>query len=319
MLGTIGLPVIAPALVVFDLVRLRRQLPALRVYLFVLQYMINDSVEIVAAPVYWVLAGFGKRLDGSRSIARHERLQWWSLSVLERRAGQLLGLRLAVDTESVANEVEPGPTIVISRHVSLFDASLPGIVCERAGLRARGIIMAELLVDPGFDLFYRRSGSIFIPRDDAPTALAAIENMTARNTVDAHRTAYILFPEGRLFTPTARDRALARLRDRDPVRAQRLDGLTNLLPPRVAGLRTLLEALPEADVVLLRHRGLERLGGMAALVSAVPIDRPIEVSAQRIDRREIPIRASDFAAWLDALWLDLDAELSEHAEKRRSG
>ena len=50
----------------------------MRAFLLALQYGVNDSVELLLAPVYWVLAGFGRRLDSPASIARHQRLQWWS-------------------------------------------------------------------------------------------------------------------------------------------------------------------------------------------------------------------------------------------------
>ena len=126
---------------------------------------------------------------------------------------------------------------------------------------------------------------------------------------DGDRAAVVIFPEGRLFRPSARDRALARLAERDPGRAERLAGLTELLPPRPGGLRVLLDALPEADVVLLDHRGLDRLGRLADLADLAPLDEPVRVTARRIPRAEIPDEHGPFVAWLDHLWLDLDAEL----------
>ncbi len=314
-IAVLGLPLIASALVVYDLLRAKRRLPSLRVYLFLLQYMTNDSIEIIVAPIYWAMAGFGTRLGSGTSIARHERLQWWSLNLLERRSEQLLGLTLELDAKAIASDLTPGPVIVISRHVSLFDASLPGVVCERAGFRARGVIMAELLADPGFDLIYGRLGSIFIPRDDAPAAVGAIEKMTRSSEARASETAYIIFPEGRLFRPSVRDRALARLAETSPERALRLEGLTNMLPPRPAGLATLLNALPTADVVLLQHDGLDGFQGLKDLAAAVPVDDSITMSTTRIARSEIPNPSDEaglanFTEWLDELWLGLDADLS---------
>ena len=62
---------------------------------------LNDSIEIMLAPVYWVRAGFGMRLDRPPSLRRHERLQQWSLDVMVRRAERLLGLRIEIDPESI--------------------------------------------------------------------------------------------------------------------------------------------------------------------------------------------------------------------------
>ena len=308
----VGLPLIVPTLVVVDLVRVRphgrRGLALVRVYLFLLQYMINDSVEIVLAPFLWVRAGLGTQLDSAASIARHERLQWWSLELLERRAHQLLGLRLDLDADAAAGWLAPGPVVVVSRHVSLFDASLPGVVCRRAGFRARGVIMAELLADPGFDLLYARLGSVFIPRDDGPRARSAIERMTATSASRSDETAFVIFPEGRLFRPDRLERARSRLAERDPDRAERLQGLTRLLPPRPAGVRALLDALPGADLVVLHHRGLDRFARLTDLVAAAPVGAPVTVWLDRIDRSTIP-EGEAFGPWLDQLWLDLDRDL----------
>ena len=78
-LALFGLPVLLPAAAAVDLIRGRRRLPSARTYLFMLQYMVNDTVEIFAAPMLWVLAGFGTTLGSKRSIHRHEALQWLSL------------------------------------------------------------------------------------------------------------------------------------------------------------------------------------------------------------------------------------------------
>lgn len=310
VVAVVGFPLLAPLLAISDLVRGRPRLPRLRTYLFVCQYLVNDSVEIVLAPLLWVAAGFGSRLDTGASLARHRRLQWWSLDLLATRAEQLLGLPVEVDEASVA-ALTPGPVVVISRHASLFDASLAGLVYGRAGFTVRGVVLAELLADPGFDLIYGRTGSVFIPRDDGPSARAAIDAMARSiRRHDGDQSAIVLFPEGRLFRPSARDRALARLAERDPGRAERLAGLTNLLPPRPGGLRVLLDAIPEADVVLVDHRGLDHLGRLADLADLAPLPHPVRVTARRIARTDVPEDPDEFTDWLDRLWLDLDAELA---------
>ena len=192
-----GLPIILPATALADLLRLRFRLPTTRIYLFFLQYLVNDTVEIVAAPVLWLRAGLGTRLGSAASVERHERLQWWSLRLLQRRADRLLGLRLQIEGDDL-DGLLPGPVIALARHVSLFDASLPGLLFQSQGIHVRGAIMAEMLADPGFDLIYARSGSVFLPRDRGDVALAEVRRMTAG--IDAN-TALVIFPEGRLFRP----------------------------------------------------------------------------------------------------------------------
>ena len=272
-----------------------------RVALFVLQYGVNDSVEIVLAPVYWAAAGFGTRLDRPASIARHQRLQRWSIDVLARRAERLLGLRVEIDDASLG-ALAPGPVVVLCRHVNIVDASLPTLLYQRLGIPTRGVIMAELLADPGFDLIYRRTGSVFIPRDRGPEALAQVRRLGEH--ADAS-TAVVVFPEGRLFRPDRLERSLARLASEHPERAARLASLRHVLPPRPGGVLTLLDTVP-ADVVVMAHRGLDRFGSFADLARAVPLSHPITVTAWRVGRDEIPDDDAGRIAWLDEQWSLVD-------------
>jgi 1-acyl-sn-glycerol-3-phosphate acyltransferase len=304
----VALPMIVAVAIVVDLARFRLRLPTLRVALFALQYGFNDSVEIVLAPVYWIMAGFGTRLRSGGSVHRHERLQAWSVAVLARRAERLLGLCLAVGPE-VAGVLEPGPVIVLCRHVNVVDASLPTLLYQRLGYRTRGVIMAELLADPGFDLIYGRTGSVFIPRDNGPEAQALISQVG--RDVDA-TTAVVIFPEGRLFRPEGLQRSLGRLAESNPDRAGRLAGLRHLLPPRPGGVSALLDALPQADVVVLAHAGLDRYPSFRSLAAAVPVPHPIRVTAWRIRAADIPADPAERTAWLDDQWLLVDRWVSSN-------
>ena len=298
VVGVLASPAILAAAVIVDLVKRRVRLPTARVALFLLQYGINDSVEIVLAPVYWTLAGFGTRLDHPRSIARYERLQHWSIDLLARRADRLLGLRLEIDPESAAALV-PGPVIVLCRHINVVDASLPTLLYRRLGFRTRGVIMAELLADPGFDLIYARTGSVFIPRDNGPEAIAMVRRLG--HSVEA-TTAVVIFPEGRLFRPDRLERAKARLALENPERAARLDVLSHLLPPRPGGVLALVDTIA-ADVVVIAHTGLDQYASFADLAKAVPLRNELRIKAWRVGRDQVPDGLADRIAWLDAQWL----------------
>ena len=193
---------------------------------------------------------------------------------------------------------------MICRHVSLFDASLPSLLYERLGFHTRGVIMAELLADPGFDLLYQRAGSVFIPRDNDPDATTIAGSIC---TELDERTVAVVFPEGRLFRPDVLTKSLGRLAQRDPARAGRLAGLRHLLPPRPGGLNALLDAAPEADVVVINHAGLDHRPTFMSIARAAPLRDPIRVTAQRISRGDIPTSPDARTEWLDDLWLHMDA------------
>ena len=300
--GVLASPAIIAVAAVVDLAKRRARLPTVRVVLFLLQYGINDCAEILLAPVYWVRAGFGTRLDTPTSIARHERLQRWSIAILARRAERLLGLRLDIDPASVA-ALTPGPVIVLCRHVNIVDASLPTLLYQRLGYRTCGVIMAELLADPGFDLIYARTGSAFIPRDNGPDAISMIRGIG--KSVDS-TTAVVIFPEGRLFRPDRLARATARLAVDNPERAARLASLDHVLPPRPGGVLALLDSVP-VDVVVVSHRGLDRFASFTDLAKAVPLRDPIAITAWRIPVDQVPSGDAARIAWLDTQWLRVDA------------
>ena len=299
--AVITLPLIVVGAAAADLIRARPRFPTLRVALFLGQYAINDSVEILLAGPLWLLAGCGRRLDHPASVGRHERLQAWSLDLLARRAERLLGLRIEID-QSALDVLTPGPVIVLSRHVNLVDASLPSLLYQRLGMRARVAIMAELLADPGFDLIYGRTGSVFIPRE------SSVARELVRRLADGvdHRTAVVIFPEGRLYREDVRRRALARLGATDPDRAARLEGLRHVLPPRPGGVLALLDALPAADVVVLVHTGLDGYASFRDLVGAVPLPEPIRCTAWRIPSAAVPAAPEQRIEWLDEQWLAVD-------------
>ncbi len=308
VVGVLGSPMIIAAATAADLVKQRRRLPTVRVALFAIQYAINDSVEIVLAPMLWLLAGLGTRLDRPASIRRHERLQAWSVVVMARRAERLLGVRLDL-APGITDVLTPGPVIVLCRHVNIVDASLPTVIYQRLGYRTRGVIMAELLVDPGFDLIYRRTGSVFIPRDNGPEALALVRHL--HGGMDSS-TAVVIFPEGRLFRPELLSRFLARLDATNPERGRRLAPLRHVLPPRPGGVLALLDAIPQADVVTIAHAGLDLYGSFSDLARAVPLADPIKVAAWRTPATDIPADPDDRIAWLDEQWLRVDQWVHDH-------
>jgi 1-acyl-sn-glycerol-3-phosphate acyltransferase len=301
--ATLASPALGVATVVADVAAGRRRLPTVRTWLFVWQYLLNDTVEIVAAPVLWVAAGFGSQLREPASVRRHERLAAWSVAVMGRRAERLLGVRIEIDADSVA-ALEPGPLIVACRHVNLLDSSLPSVLYRDRSVHMRGVIMAEMLADPGFDLVYGRLGSVFVARDNAPDALEALGRLGA--TLDRDSVA-VIFPEGRLFRPELLARARGRLAERDPERADRLAGLRHVLPPRPAGISALLDAAPTADVVILAHVGLDEYPRFADLARAVPLTEPVRVVAWRIRRSDIPPGPAERVRWLDEHWGRVDS------------
>jgi 1-acyl-sn-glycerol-3-phosphate acyltransferase len=167
--------------------------------------------------------------------------------------------------------------------------------------------MAEMLMDPGFDLLYRRLGSVFIARDRGTEAQRAVGRLADGM---AEGTGAVIFPEGRLFRPDLVPGLLARIAERDPRRAVRLATLRHVLPARPGGVHALLEALPSADVVFLASAGLDAVPRFADFTRAAPLRNPVRVTAWRCARATIPSAVEARTEWLDAQWQRVDDWIS---------
>lgn len=289
-----------------DLTRRRRRLPTVRAALFALRYLANDTAEIVLAPPLWV----GRRLGFDD--AGYRRVQRWSIRSLARAGDRWLGIRVNTEPEGEPGSIEPGsgPLIVLCRHTSPLDSSLPSLLfgLDRPW-NVRSIVTKDALNDPGFDLIYPPLGTVFIDRDEGASARRVIDGFRRHCGPDDVVTIY---PEGQIFTPVGLERRLDELEERDPLRAVRLAGLRHLLPPRPGGVLSLLDALPNADVVLIGHIGFEAVPSMRAILGGAPFDQTVNASITRIARADIPETVTEQVAWLDQRWIELDRWVADN-------
>ena len=79
-----------------------------------------------------------------------------------------------------------------------------------------------------------------------------------------------------------------------------------MLPPRRGGVLALLDAAPEADVVLLAHTGLEEAARLGDLWRGSLVGGTIDVEMWRIRRARIPADAAGREAWLRDCWRRVD-------------
>jgi Sigma-70 region 2 len=153
--------------------------------------------------------------------------------------------------------------------------------------------------DPGFDLIYARTGSIFIARDNGPDAIAGVTQLGT--TTDAE-VPTVIFPEGRLFRPDRLERAVAGLQEQNPRprRATRDLATRPATPPR--------RCRRAAGRDSRRHRAHRprRLDWYPSFARAVPLTEPVRVTAWRVGQDDIPDGADERIAWLDHHWCDVD-------------
>ena len=292
-------PVWIVGAVVADVALLRRRLPTLRLMAFAWCWAWFEVAGVTAAGWLWVT---GRRNDHGRHYALQA---WW----VRRLIGALRATTGVEIGEIEGSALAPGPVVLLSRHASLADSVVSAwVAISMAHLNPHFVLKRELLVDPCLDIVGNRLPNHFLDRQatDSSTELDALRRMTA----DLHADGVaIIFPEGTRATPAKRRRALAKIAERDPARAERLAPLEHLMPPRPAGSAALLAGSPEADVCLAWHVGFDGLDNFAGILRHLGRrPRPIEFHVERISRDEVP-EGDAFTDWLDEQWLRLDKHI----------
>jgi 1-acyl-sn-glycerol-3-phosphate acyltransferase len=183
-------------------------------------------------------------------------------------------------------------------------------------MNPRYVLKRELLLDPCLDIVGNRLPNHFLDRHatDSAAELAALRELSAGLQ---HDQIGIIFPEGTRAAPNKRARALAKIGERDPERAERLSSLQHLLPPRPAGSAALIDGCPVADVVIAWHvgfDGLDTFGGILRHLAHAPA--PVRFHSRRVPRSEVP-SGEAFTRWLDDQWVQADHDVhallqSEH-------
>jgi hypothetical protein len=181
-----------------------------------------------------------------------------------------------------------------------------------AGLLPRYVLKRELMLDPCLDIVGHRLPNYFLNRssDNVQGELAGVAELSHNL---GHSDVAVIFPEGTRANAAKRQRVLEKIKERNPERAQLLEPLTMLLPPKPAGAIALMQGAPQCDVVIAGHvgfDGLDTFGGMLRHLERGNVQ--CVMWFRRIARTDIP--TENMAAWLDQQWLMLDTEAKKQNE-----
>jgi len=289
-------PVWVPIAVVYDLIGGRQRVPTVRLLFFAVLWAWLEVVAVASSTVLW-LVGRGRNRNAHYALQR-----WWSARVIDSLR---LSLGLRVDVE-VPDDWGSGPYVALCRHASLGDAIMScWVLSTTGGLKPRYVLKKELKMLPALDIFGGRLPNYFVDRGSSNVSaeLTGIEQM-ADGLVG--KQVAVIFPEGSRASAKKREKELARLRSRNPVRASRMESLRRLLPPKSAGASALLATVPDADVLLMWHTGFDGLDTFGGILERLRDGRPHARMVVTRWHREDVDRAGSFADWLDDRWLEMD-------------
>lgn len=302
---TVALVVLLPLALIVDVVRRvasGRRPVALRLALVGWAYLLAEAAGLVALAAIWLTAGRRGTARERRLLERTYAVQrWWARSLF-RAVTAAFGLRWSV---SGAEEVAPGPVIVLMRHASIVDTLVPSVfVAAPHSMRLRYVLKRELLRDPCLDVAGNRLPNCFVDRGGERSA-EEVARVRALAEGLGPRDGVLIYPEGTRFSSDRLARIMGRMKQSDPGRAEHFAALRCVLPPRRGGTLALLDAAPGADVVVCVHHGLDGLARIGDVWSGSLVGRRIEVSFRRIPREQVPA-GPDRIEWLDELWRGLD-------------
>ncbi|MBW2159495.1 MAG: 1-acyl-sn-glycerol-3-phosphate acyltransferase [Deltaproteobacteria bacterium] len=268
----------------------------LRLLMFFWVYLAIELMGLVAATGIYLIT--------PRNIERRHGLFfslecWWGGSLFDWLS-RFLSLSTSIEGDE---QILPGPVLVFMRHASLIDTALPVAFISRAkGLRLRYVFKRELLVDPCIDVAGHASPNYFIDRGGSAQAELAGVRKLADHLGDE---GVLLYPEGTRFTERKKRIALKRLAKTHPELVTMAESFKHSLPPKAGGALTLLDAAPQADVLIVAHRGLEGLAEVADLLSGAVVGQRVEIRIWRINAADIP-QGEARRRWLFDWWKRVD-------------
>ena len=288
-------PVWIPATLAIGVVR-RRSFVVLRLSMFFWTYLAIELIGLVgAAGIYLVAA---RNIERRHDLFFH--LECWWGSSLFKWLCRFLSLSTSIEGE---DQILPGPVLVFIRHASIIDTAVPvAFLSKPKGLRLRYVFKRELLVDPCIDVAGHASPNYFIDRGgSAHEELAGVRQL-AENLGDE---GVLLYPEGTRFTERKKRIALERLAKTHPELVPVAEAFKHSLPPKAGGALSLLDAAPDADVLIIAHRGLEGLAEVTDLLSGAVVGQEVQIRIWRINAADIP-QGEARRRWLFDWWKRVD-------------
>lgn len=209
---------------------------------------------------------------------------------------------------------EPGPLLMLSRHVSFGDTILPfELFAQRLPFQPRYVMKRELLWDPCIDIVGSRLPNAFVRRnseDPAREVALVTQLMEGVGPADV----VILYPEGTRFTPRKRQAIINRLREKGDLEgATRAEAYRFVLPPRPGGAIGLMEC-KRTDVLFMAHTGLERIRTWRNMVDGSFVGTHLRVAFWRVSQGALPTGREALTAWLFARWTEVDDWVARHLE-----
>jgi 1-acyl-sn-glycerol-3-phosphate acyltransferase len=279
----------------------------------------------LVAMLWWFLFGELRGMLGLLGVwiaARGRDTPWRRRAVYRLRqiwaGGHLAGIRVLFRLRLEVEGLElagPGPVLVLIRHASIIDNTLPDAVLGRAhGIGLRFVLKRELQMLPTIDIGGRWVPTNFVLRGSGETDRELVNLRKLAIDLGADE-GVLIYPEGTRFTAEKLAHAQQKIAERQPELAARAARLSNILPPRLGGTLALLEEARGADVVLCGHVGLDGFEYISDIWAGGLVGTDVRVKFWRHAAAGVPVDREALVAWLYDRWQELDDWVGEQLRK----
>jgi hypothetical protein len=288
-----------------------------RLTAFMVSYVVLEVISFIVLFALWIASGFGLTIRSPGMVRAHYGYMRWWLRTTDRVVKTLFKLRIYIEERPVPRA---GPILVFCRHAGPGNSLLLiGTLLVGYRRRPRIVMLAKLQWEPLYDIMLNRLPNRFI-RHDPARRHAYIDTIGDLASGLGEEDAFVLFPEGKDFTPRVRMRAIDYLKKKGHDRAaERAEQMAHVLPPRHNGVMAAIKGAPDADVVFVAHSVLEDVGSFKALWSRIPFEQPIHARYWRIPPTDVPSDPDALIDWLYAWWERIDGWIADRVTPRGEG
>ncbi|MFT5062812.1 MAG: 1-acyl-sn-glycerol-3-phosphate acyltransferase [Gammaproteobacteria bacterium] len=275
-----------------------------RATFFLTWFTLMDSIGILALLLSWLSLPLVGKSGLERQTLAIQR--FWAAGVW---SGAVIAFRASIRVTG-EDSILPMPAVILPRHTSLADTMLAQLVIQKPyKTLLRYVLKQELLWEPCLDIAGNRLPNVFVKRNSGNVE-RELEQIS-QGVADLGRDeGILLYPEGTRFNPklsqSIKSKMAGQIDPNGPIAS-----LEHVLPAKPAGLFTILDAVPDLDVVFMAHVGFDSFRNLSDLTNGTALDTVCKVHCWRVAARDIPAELDARSEWLAKEWKKMDEMVVE--------